>query len=35
VPPAIEEEAIGKFDEALQCLFLGIAEKETANGWDP
>ncbi len=30
-----EEKAIGKFDEALQRLFLETAENVTANGWDP
>jgi MoxR-like ATPase len=29
-----EEKAIGKFDEALQRLFLETAENVTANGWD-
>jgi MoxR-like ATPase len=29
-----EEKAIGKFDEALQRLFLETAEDGTANGWD-
>jgi len=30
-----EEKAIGKFDEALQRLFLATAENVTATGWDP
>jgi MoxR-like ATPase len=30
-----EEKAIGKFDEALQRLFLATEENVTANGWDP
>jgi DNA-binding NarL/FixJ family response regulator len=30
-----EEKAIGKFDEALQRLFLETAENVNANGWDP
>jgi MoxR-like ATPase len=29
-----EEKAIGKFDEALQRLFLETAENVTADGWD-
>ena len=29
-----EEKAIGKFDEALQRLFLETAENVAANGWD-
>jgi MoxR-like ATPase len=29
-----EEKAIGKFDEALQRLFLETAENVTANGWN-
>jgi CHAT domain-containing protein len=30
-----EEKAIGKFDEALQSLFLETEENATPNGWDP
>src|SRR5580765_585240 len=30
-----EEKAIGKFDEALQRLYLETAENVTVNGWDP